>query len=193
MKGYEKLLVIQSRLKAPKDKKNTFGNYTYRSCESILEAVKPLLSETKTVLTLSDRIDVLEGRFYVMATASIYDAETGDLIQDAVAYRREADSKKGMDEAQVTGSASSYARKYALNGLLAIDDNKDPDTDEYAKQTTGKGKRKATEPQEQAEQTEYRCSVCGKEISQKWYEQSVAKYGRAYCSSECKDKGEADR
>ena len=115
---------IQSRLVAPKDLNNSFGNYKYRSCEGILNALKPLLAEVCAVVTMSDDIVEVAGRIYVKATATLICA--GESIA-VVAYAREAMAKKGMDDAQVTGSASSYARKYALNGLFAIDDTKDAD------------------------------------------------------------------
>ena len=115
---------IQSRLVAPKDLNNSFGNYKYRSCEGILNALKPLLAEACAVVTMSDDIVEVAGRIYVKATATLICA--GESIA-VVAYAREAMAKKGMDDAQVTGSASSYARKYALNGLFAIDDTKDAD------------------------------------------------------------------
>lgn len=113
---------VQQKLKAPKGQRNNFGNYNYRSCEDIVEAVKPLLENL--ILTINDEIVVIGDRYYVKATASLTDGESE--ISNT-AYAREALSKKGMDEAQITGSASSYARKYALNGLLCIDDTKDPD------------------------------------------------------------------
>ena len=129
----EKLIHIQSRLKAPKGNYNSFGKYKYRSCEDILEAVKPLLVEEGLTLTLSDEIEHIGDRYYVRATASLY--ENDNLIAIVSAYAREEDTKKGMDASQITGTASSYARKYALNGLFLIDDTKDADTDEYASQT----------------------------------------------------------
>ena len=129
----EKLIHIQSRLKAPKGNYNSFGKYKYRSCEDILEAVKPLLVEEGLTLTLSDGIEQIGDRYYVRATASLY--ENDNLIEIVSAYAREEDTKKGMDASQITGTASSYARKYALNGLFLIDDTKDADTDEYASQT----------------------------------------------------------
>lgn len=127
----EKLLKIQQTLKAPKNQRNNFGGFNYRSCEDILEAVKPLLDGA--VLTLNDEIVLLGNRFYVKATATFID---GDFQTSTTAYAREPDVKKGMDEPQITGTASSYARKYALNGLFLIDDQKDADTNEYKKQTT---------------------------------------------------------
>lgn len=123
---------IQQKLKAPKSQRNSFGNYNYRSCEDILEAVKPLLAEEKAMLLLSDELVQIGERYYVKATARfVQDSESIEVT----AYAREAEIKKGMDESQITGTASSYARKYALNGLFLIDDTKDADTDEYAKST----------------------------------------------------------
>lgn len=128
----EKLAKIQKELKAPKDMKNTFGGYNYRSAESILESVKPLLDGA--ILTLEDDIVAVGAgddiRFYIKATATFQD---GDYKKITTAFAREPLVKKGMDEPQITGTASSYARKYALNGLFCIDDNKDADTDEYPK------------------------------------------------------------
>jgi hypothetical protein len=117
---------IQTELKAPKGQTNKFGGYKYRSCEDILEAVKPLLNKYNCYLTVSDEIVEVGGRVYVKATASLHESHR-HLVADVTAYAREAEVKKGMDDAQITGSASSYARKYALNGLFAIDDTKDPD------------------------------------------------------------------
>lgn len=119
------LIEIQRKLKAPKNQRNTFGNYNYRNTEDILEAVKPLLAEYKCVLTLSDEVKEIGTRVYVMATASLTNSK-GQTMK-TTAYAREAETKKGMDDSQITGTASSYARKYALNGLFAIDDNKDAD------------------------------------------------------------------
>lgn len=125
----EKLNKIQVTLKAPKGQVNSFGRYKYRNCEDILEAVKPLLKETQTTLTLSDEIVNIGTRYYVRAEAVLHDAES-DTCVITNAYAREAEVKKGMDESQITGATSSYARKYALNGLLAIDDTKDADSEE---------------------------------------------------------------
>lgn len=130
----EKLNIIQSKLKTPKGQYNKFGNYSYRSCEDILEALKPLLAQTKTVLTIKDDIEFIGDRYYLRAICTLHDAESGEKIENS-AYARETDTKKGMDAAQITGSVSSYARKYALNGLFAIDDTKDSDTNENYKQT----------------------------------------------------------
>ena len=126
MNVYEKLMTVQTKLRAPKGQYNQFGHYSYRSCEDILEALKPLLAEVGAIVNVSDEVKLIGNRFYVEATAMFIDVETGDSIV-ARASAREDESKKGMDLAQVTGSVSSYARKYALNGLFAIDDNKDSD------------------------------------------------------------------
>lgn len=123
---YEKLLNIQTELKAPKGQRNNFGKYNYRSCEDILEAVKPLLKKEKCTLIINDEIERIENRYYIKATVNLIDVEAGEKIS-VNAYAREEESKKGMDGSQVTGASSSYARKYALNGLFAIDDTKDND------------------------------------------------------------------
>lgn len=120
----ERVIAVQSQLKAPKNQRNNFGGYNYRNCEDILEAVKPLLKAEGLFLTITDDIVVLGDRFYVKATATLTD---GDRRLSNQAFAREEATKKGMDGSQVTGAASSYARKYALNGLLAIDDTKDAD------------------------------------------------------------------
>lgn len=144
MNIYEKLAAVQQATKAPKNQKNTHLKYNYRSAEGILEAVKPFLADNKATITLSDEIVEIGGRIYVKATAQFIDCDEapstswnaeGITIKTAfltvTAYAREADTKPGLDVAQVTGSASSYARKYALNGLLLLDDAKqDPDTEE---------------------------------------------------------------
>lgn len=126
---YEKLANVQQALKAPKDQRNNFGNYNYRSCEGILEAVKPLLAKNELALTLTDEMVEVGGRIYVKATATVFNAgkDMGEATVSAEGYAREEESKKGMDSSQITGAASSYARKYALNGLFCIDDNKDSD------------------------------------------------------------------
>ena len=122
---------VQSELKAPKGQFNKFGNFSYRSCEDIIEAVKPILAKYSLILNINDEVVLIGDRFYIKATAKITD---GVDEVSATAYAREPNEQKGMNESQITGSTSSYARKYALNGLLAIDDNKDADTMEYQKQ-----------------------------------------------------------
>lgn len=121
---------IQHKLKAPKGQYNSFGKYNYRSCEDILEGVKPLLKEHNLALLIDDEIVQIGERYYVKATAKITD---GRECVSATAYAREPDTKKGMDESQITGATSSYARKYALNALLCIDDTKDADTMDNSK------------------------------------------------------------
>ena len=125
-----KIAKIQQTLKAPKNQYNKFGGYYYRNCEDILESVKPLLGDL--ILTINDEIVQIGNRYYVRATATITD---GEHEQSATAYAREEESKKGLDSSQVTGSTSSYARKYACNALFCIDDTKDADSDEQSKQT----------------------------------------------------------
>lgn len=138
---YEKLMNIQAELKAPKNQYNEFGKYHYRSCEDILEGLKPLLKKYKATLTISDEIVQIGNRYYVKSTATLIDAENevnfldGQGVISVSAYAREDEQKKGMDLSQLTGSTSSYARKYALNGLFAIDDTKDSDaTNKHGKE-----------------------------------------------------------
>lgn len=169
---YEKLSEIQTSLKAPKNQRNNFGKYNYRSCEDILEAVKPFLQKYKLYLNITDDIVDIGGRVYVKAIVTISD---GEREEQSVGFAREEENKKGMDCSQITGAASSYARKYALNGLLCIDDTKDSDftnTD--------------FEP-------DYKCEKCGKPFaafswngknytSKDAYEMSRKKYnGHALC------------
>lgn len=157
---HEQLAVIQQTLKVSKSQKNTFGNYNYRSCEDILEAVKPLLNGL--TLVIEDEVINIGARYYVKATASL---NNGTEMIDAAAYAREAEDKKGMDDAQITGAASSYARKYALNGLFAIDDTKDADTMD----NTAKPKETKVE----------------KDVDPDWIKNTPinAKPGRRYCAN----------
>jgi hypothetical protein len=141
------LAQIQAELKAPKGNFNSFGKYKYRSCEDIVEAVKPILADLDCHLILSDDVVMVGDRIYIKATASIYKSSV--MIGTATAFAREPLLKKGMDESQITGTASSYARKYALNGLLAIDDTKDADTDE----DTAKRNTPAPKPAAQIEES----------------------------------------
>lgn len=138
-----KLMHIQTELKAPKNLYNSFGKYKYRNAEGIQEALKPLEKEYKVTTILKDEIVDVSGRIYVKAIATIMDCESDDFI-GTTAFAREADAKKGMDEAQVTGATSSYARKYALNALFLLDDTKDVDTEEY--QSQKKESKPATAP-----------------------------------------------
>lgn len=125
---------IQKKLKAPKGQKNSFGGYMYRSCEDIVEAAKPILAEYGYHLNMSDDVVGVGDRVYIKATCRVLEGEK--VVAESTALAREAENKKGMDDSQITGTASSYARKYALNGLFAIDDTKDADTDAYRNQTS---------------------------------------------------------
>ena len=137
MTVYKKLFEVQMELKAPKNQRNTFGNYNYRSAEDILEALKPVLKNHNATVFISDKIVVKENFWtYAEATATFVDIETGESVSSN-GYAREAETKKGMDPSQITGSASSYARKYALGGLFLIDDSVDPDSDSHQKITGG--------------------------------------------------------
>lgn len=128
MNIYEKLMAIQGRLRAPKNQYNSFAKYKYRSLEDIAEAIKPLLNETKTVLIIEDEPFMIGDRIYIKATAKLVDTEDTTQVVTSTAFAREPLSKKGSDESQITGATSSYARKYCLNGLFCIDDNKDADS-----------------------------------------------------------------
>lgn len=144
----QQLRKVQMQLKAPKSQRNTFGNYNYRNCEDILEAVKPLLEQEELTLVLSDELLNIGDRYYVQATATVY-GKDGQVFVRALA--REEETKKGMDAAQITGAASSYARKYALNGLFNIDDTKDADSHDNREHVSEKPKPTglATEKQRQ--------------------------------------------
>lgn len=133
----KKLLIVQQNIKAPKGQYNSFGKFSYRSCEDILEQARPLCNDNGAVLILSDEVKNDNGRYYIVATATLYDADSGESIS-VTANAREADEKKGMDTSQVTGASSSYARKYALCGLFSLDDNKDADTMDNTKEGCSK-------------------------------------------------------
>lgn len=139
---YDKLATVQQTLKAPKNQYNSFGKYHYRSCEDILEGLKEPLSKVGACVTIGDEIVEIAGRVYVKATARFI---TADGSIENVAYAREPETKTGMDLAQLTGATSSYARKYALNGLFLIDDNKDADTDEQANETKARASKSNVE------------------------------------------------
>lgn len=140
MNIYEKLNKIQVELKAPKNQKNTFGGYFYRSCSDILEGVKPLLKKYNVNILLSDDLLPVNDEIYIVSTATLLDCESG-LTIDTTAIAREAMQLKGQSPSQMTGTASSYARKYALNGLLAIDDSQDIDSMDNTKQEKPKTRR----------------------------------------------------
>lgn len=153
MNVYEKLQAVQAGLKAPKNQYNKFGDYYYRNCEDIQEAAKPLLKEVKAALVVGDELVLIGDRYYIKATARFIDCESTDQVENT-AYARESLDKKGMDSSQVTGSTSSYARKYALNGLFCIDDVKDADNQDNTdkkpaggqKQNSRSGKKQTAGP-----------------------------------------------
>lgn len=171
---HDRLVKIQQELKAPKSNINKFGNYNYRSCEDILEAVKPLLGECS--VNIGDTVEIIGDRYYVKATVAITDGK--DRIT-ASAYAREELVKKGMDSAQITGAASSYARKYALNGLFAIDDTKDPDTQDNTKQDIDEG-----DVMDRA-MMNTKCPKCGADMRK-------SSKGNWYCSNMCWKNGGKD-
>ncbi len=168
MSMYEKLLSIQTELKAPKSQYNDFADYNYRNCEDILEALKPLLKQHNATVLLTDKIENIGDRFYVRANATFVDIESGEKVTVS-ALAREDLTKPKFDGSQVTGSASSYARKYALNGLFCIDDTKDSDTlnnsKEYTQQPRQAQKQptKPVQPPKQASNVII-CPVCGKPV-----------------------------
>ena len=129
----QKIVAIQSELKAPKNQYNSFGKYKYRSCEDILEGVKPLLAKYDLFQSIRDEVELVGNRYYIKATVFVKGEKDSEVVF-STAYAREPENKKGMDESQITGTASSYARKYALNGMWLIDDTKDADTDEHQQQ-----------------------------------------------------------
>ena len=151
----KKLSAVQSALKAPKNQYNSFGGYNYRSCEDILEAVKPLLREQSLTMVITDSIQNAANRYYIVANVTLYDNESGESISNT-GIAREAENRKGSDESQITGAASSYARKYALNGLFLIDDTRDADTNEFKQQ-------QANAPEPQAPPPVI-CPKCGKQM-----------------------------
>ena len=166
MSVYLKLMNVQSELKAPKNQYNSFGKYAYRSCEDILEALKPVLLKHKAAVIVTDDIVFVDGRHYVKATVKFIDAETGEMVENS-ALAREEESKKGMDACQLTGATSSYARKYALNGLFCIDDTKDSDA------TNTHGKETPTKAQTQSKQnTPTRSKVLSEDQIKALYEVS---------------------
>lgn len=186
---YAALAAVQSELKAPKGQMNTFGGYSYRSCEDILEAVKPILKAKGLFLQLSDEPVMVGDWHYIKATATIADFSGNQLF--CTAYAREPEQKTKMDAAQVTGTSSSYARKYALNGLFCIDDTKDADTDEYQAaggQNPAGGKKPRQQPapkreapaqkQQPAQEQPFICACCGKPL------QPVTYKGRTFAPAE---------
>lgn len=196
MSIYEKLSAIQQELKAPKNLYNSFGNFNYRSCEDILEAVKPICAKHHVVLILEDLLVTIGDRYYVQATARLHDLDDGITYIQTTAYAREEETKKGMDASQVTGASSSYARKYALNGLFCIDDSKDSDSTYTDKEDAP---AKATYPAKQNAPTNEtggefvpKCKDCGTEITEKVHDYSVKKFGAPYCMN-CQKNHNANR
>lgn len=186
-----KLMSTQTSLKANKTQFNDFGKYNYRSCEDILEALKPILAMNQLTVTLSDQIQQIGNRVYIQATATVTDAETGESVS-VTAYAREEESKKGMDASQVTGAASSYARKYALNGLFAIDDCKDSDATNTHGKEEPKKEPESPKAEPKAESPKFVCEKCnavlkpymvdGKSYSVRQHaEGSRKKFGHLYC------------
>lgn len=155
----EKIARVQKELKAPKGKYNSFGGYYYRSTEDILEAAKPILEAEGLILNVSDKLENIGERYYVKATAVITDGEDSIV---STAYAREQAMKKGMDESQITGSASTYARKYALNGLFCIDDTKDADSEEQEKESS---KRAEKDEKPKRKKSGLFCGRCGEELN----------------------------
>ena len=179
MNIYEKLSNVQTELKAPKNQFNGFGKYKYRNCEDILEAVKPLLAKNKLTMIISDEIEHIGERFYIKATIELFDVETGETITTSK-LAREEETKKGMDASQLTGSTSSYATKYALNGLFLIDDTKDADTtnDHGNDQKNENKDTNKSDKQQQKKET--------KKITIDTYLEAIRKYEKEY-QKEIKD------
>ncbi len=159
----EKIMHIQSELKAPKSQYNSFGKYYYRSCEDILEAVKQLLLKYKCIMTISDSVTGIGNNVYVQAEVKISDCESDGCISNT-ALAREAVTKKGMDDSQITGTASSYARKYALNGLFCIDDTKDADTNEYHNNNKNNNDTQSVQSSNNTQSEKIICPVCQTEV-----------------------------
>lgn len=186
---FEKLSAIQAELKVPKGQFNSFGGYSYRSCEDILEVAKPICAKHKTVLILSDELVNIGERYYVRASAQLQDLEAFEFVS-TYAYAREEETKKGMDGSQVTGASSSYARKYALNGLFNIDDVKDSDftnTHQKEPQNMPKPVPKPTPKPSNSDADLDRCDSCGTKISDKVRDFSVKKFGVPLCMDCQKD------
>lgn len=174
----KRLAKVQKDLKAPKGQFNSFGKYYYRNCEDILEAVKPLLGEI--VLTISDEVVMVGARYYIKATATLV---LGEERFSVSAFAREEEEKKGMDSPQLTGATSSYARKYALNGLFAIDDEKDADTKDNSEP-----KKVIAKPTEEVKAPEtFKCAGCGASVPEKVKSYSLSKHSKILCMS-CQSK-----
>ena len=179
MNIYEKLSNVQTELKAPKNQFNGFGKYKYRNCEDILESVKPLLAKNKLTMIISDEIEHIGERFYIKATIELFDVETGETIITSK-LAREEETKKGMDASQLTGSTSSYATKYALNGLFLIDDTKDADT------TNNHGNDQKNENKDTNKSDKQQQKKETKKITIDTYLEAIRRYEKAY-QTEIKD------
>lgn len=175
---HDKLLLIQQELKAPKNQFNSFGGYKYRSCEDILEAVKPLLKKQGLTLMLSDEMVEVGGRVYVKATATLTD---GTENVQTTAFAREENEKKGFDSSQISGSCSSYARKYCLSGLLLLDDSKDSDYTNTAPKEPAQPRKEPAEAPKPPKDMKYTCTKCGKEITRAEAKYSYDKLGAILC------------
>lgn len=188
MSVYKKLAEIQAELKAPKNQYNSFGKYNYRSCEDILEAAKPLAISKGAVINITDDVIEISNRVYVKAVVTLTDVEDGTSVTVS-AMAREAEVKKGMDEAQVTGAASSYARKYALGGLFCLDDTKDADATNTHGKTAAQNvvdKAKSAGVATEAEK-EYKCCDCGKPFTN-----YTDKNGKVWSAGQCYHMAESN-
>ena len=197
MSVYDKLMKVQQELKAPKSNFNSFGKYKYRSAEDILEAVKPLLTKYKATMFIIDDIRAIEGRFYLEATITFVDTETSEKVV-VKALAREQEDKKGMDPAQLTGAVSSYARKYALSGMFAIDDTKDMDTMNNSSEGQ-QGRNAAQQPRSNTNGQQSgnvsnlpRCSVCGGIVEGKVANYSLNKFGKVLCIKDQQEMKKAE-
>lgn len=179
---------IQCELKAPKGQYNSFGKYSYRSCEDILEAVKPLLDKYKATVYITDEVVSVGDRIYVKATATFVDKDGKEVSVSA--FAREPVARKGMDEAQVTGATSSYARKYALNGLFLIDDNKDADTDENRNESEARSKDSSgsdTHKVQRPNYTEEQLAIMKKWADGTFTEEELAGFRKRCCGADFAD------
>lgn len=190
---YEKLSAIQAELNAPKNQYNSYGGFYYRNCEDILNALKPLCKAQKTVLVIADNLLQIGDRYYVESVATLHDLESKDHIE-VTAYAREEETKKGMDGSQVTGASSSYARKYALNGLFCIDDAKDSDytngiqnAPKAAPQAQKQPESVNTRSEQKTPQNGAKCQECGTWISDKVNDYSMKKFNAPLCM-DCQKK-----
>ncbi|WP_292487058.1 ERF family protein [Methanohalobium sp.] len=161
---YKKLIQVQNNLKVPKNQYNDFGGYSFRSCEDILEAVKPILAEYNMGMKVGDELVMKGERYYIKATVTIIDLDSGDMVTN-MAYARETESKKGMDKSQITGTASSYARKYALDGMFALDESKDADaTNKHGEEDRTVRSDKSKKDSNNSSVMKSKCDDCGKEL-----------------------------